>query len=306
MIETFGLTKKFGNIVAVDNASVKIAENEIFGFIGPNGAGKTTMIRMLCCILKPSKGTASVMGYDIEKQPNEVRQVIGYLPENPSLYEKLTPYQILKYFGELYGVKKEDLDIRIKEILSIMELYDRRNDKIGDLSKGMKQRLSIARAMVHDPPILILDEPTTGLDPASAISIRELIKKQKERGKTIILCTHYMDEAEKLCDRIGIFNNGKLVAVGSPNKLIEKIKIKVDLGLKLDRYPDNLLKEIRESGYASSLSINDGILHLSIRDESYLTDLTSLINRNSCRILDIWINKPGLEDVFVEVTKNRD
>ncbi len=306
MIETNGLSKNFRDIVAVDNASVKITENEIFGFIGPNGAGKTTMIRMLCCLLKPSRGTARVMGFDIEKSPNEVRQVIGYLPENPSLYEKLSPYQILKYFGDLYGVKKEDLDLRTEELLEIMELRERKHDKISDLSKGLKQRLSIARAMIHDPPILIFDEPTTGLDPASAISIRDLIKKQKEIGKTIVLCTHYMDEAERLCDRIGIFNRGRLVAIGSPDNLIDKIKIKVDLGLRLDRYPENLMKEIRKSGYVQSFSINNGVLHLSMRDETHLSELTAIINNNSCRILDFWITKPSLEDVFVEVTKDID
>lgn len=221
MIEIINLTKRFGKITAVEDLNLKIEEGELFGIVGPNGAGKTTIVRILCGAMKPTAGTVRVGGYDILKEPIKVKAMLGYLPEEPNLYERLTPKSLLRFFGELYGV--EDSDDRVDELLSLVGLSERSDSQISTFSKGMRQRLAIARTLVHDPEILILDEPTMGLDPGAARSIREFIAEQASR-KTILMCTHYMDEAEQLCDRVGILNDGKLVAVGKPDKLKKRVK----------------------------------------------------------------------------------
>lgn len=220
MIEIINLTKKFGRITAVEGLNLTVEEGELFGIIGPNGAGKTTIVRIICGALKPTSGTIRVKGYDIQKNPIEVKSIIGYLAEEPNLYERLTPVKLLRFFGELYGVNSSQ---RIEELLRMVDLYDRADSKISTFSKGMRQKLAIARALIHDPEILILDEPTMGLDPGTSRSIRRFIAKQKN-DKTILMCTHYLDEAEMLCDRVGILNGGRLAAVGRPKELKDHVR----------------------------------------------------------------------------------
>jgi ABC-2 type transport system ATP-binding protein len=220
MIEIIHLTKKFGEITAVDDLNLTVKKGELFGLIGPNGAGKTTVVRILCGALKPTSGTIKVNGYDVVEDPIRVKSLIGYLPEEPNLYERLTPMKLLKFFGELYGVKSND---RAEELLKMVGLYDRAHSKISTFSKGMRERLAIARALIHDPEILVLDEPTMGLDPGTARVIREFIARQK-KSKTILMCTHYLEEAEMLCDRVGIIDRGKLVAIGNPEELKRSIQ----------------------------------------------------------------------------------
>ncbi len=220
MIEIANLSKKFGKVTALDGIDLKIKEGELFGIVGPNGAGKSTIVRILCGALRPSTGTIRVNGYDILHDPITVKSSIGYLPEEPNLYERLTARELLEFFGNLYDVK--DLGERIKELLKFVGLSDRADYKISTFSKGMRQRLAIARTLLSDPPLLILDEPTMGLDPGSAKSIREFIYNQK-RKKTILLCTHDLDEAEELCDRMAILNYGKIVVVGTPDELKKEV-----------------------------------------------------------------------------------
>ncbi len=220
MIKITNLSKKFGKVTALNGLSLEIKEGELFGIVGPNGAGKTTIVRILCGALRPTTGTINVNGYDILHDPIKVKSSIGYLPEEPNLYERLTARELLEFFGNLYDVK--DLGERIKELLNFVGLTDRADYKISTFSKGMRQRLAIARTLLNDPPFLILDEPTMGLDPGSAKSIREFIYNQK-RKKTILLCTHYLDEAEELCDRMAILNYGKIVVVGTPDELKKEV-----------------------------------------------------------------------------------
>ncbi|MEE8357840.1 MAG: ABC transporter ATP-binding protein [Candidatus Hydrothermarchaeales archaeon] len=220
MIEIVNLSKKFGKVTALDGIDLRIKEGELFGIVGPNGAGKSTIVRILCGALRPSTGTMRVNGYDILHDPIKVKSSIGYLPEEPNLYERLTARELLEFFGNLYDVK--DLGERITELLNFVGLTDRADYKISTFSKGMRQRLAIARTLLNDPPFLILDEPTMGLDPGSAKSIREFIYNQK-RKKTILLCTHYLDEAEELCDRMAILNYGKIVVVGTPDELKKEV-----------------------------------------------------------------------------------
>ncbi len=221
MIEIINLTKKYGTFTAVEGLNLEINKGELFGIVGPNGAGKTTLIRVMCGSLKPTGGTIKVGGYDVTKNPIEAKSILGYLPEEPNLYERLTPGELLTFFAKLYGV--ENPDKRIKSLLEMVGLLERRNSKISTFSKGMKQRLMIVRSIIHDPEILVLDEPTFGLDPGTAMSVRNFIQEQK-RKKTILICTHNMQEAEMLCDRIGILNNAKLVANGKPAELKNAVK----------------------------------------------------------------------------------
>ncbi len=216
MIQFERVTKRFQNITALSELTLSIKKGEIFGLVGPNGAGKTTAIRILCGALKPTSGRVTVAGMDVGERGTEVKRLIGYLPEEPNLYERMTPRQLLRFFASLYEV--EDAEARIEELLTLVGMEEKVDVRIATFSKGMRQRISIARALLHDPEILILDEPTMGLDPLTAREIREFVASFNGR-KTVLLCTHYMPEAEQLCDRVGILHRGRLVALGSPEQL---------------------------------------------------------------------------------------
>ena len=231
MIKIESLTKSFGRIKALDDLNLEIKRGELLGIIGPNGAGKTTAIRMACCILKPDFGDIKINGLSIHEDPIKIKSMIGYLPEEPNLYERFKAKDLLKYFAELYGVPKNNIDGRIDELLELVGMTERKNDRINTFSKGLRQRISVARALVHDPDIIILDEPTMGLDPATANSIRDFVRNLKGR-KTMILCTHYMAEADSLCDRVAILNKGKIIDVGTPSYLKSKIHGDVILKVK--------------------------------------------------------------------------
>jgi ABC-2 type transport system ATP-binding protein len=224
LIETKSLSKYYGKgneIKAVDDLNLTVYEGETFGLLGPNGAGKTTVVRLLNCILKPSAGTAVVKGYDVLEQPDEVKRITGMLAESPGLYEKLSGYEFLEFMGALYDVPSNILDGRIDELLKLFGLNNRRNHLIEGYSSGMKQKLLIAAALIHDPPIVFLDEPTSALDPRAAHMVKELIGELAESaGKTIFMCSHLLPVVEELCDRIGIINNGKLIAVGTVGEII--------------------------------------------------------------------------------------
>jgi ABC-2 type transport system ATP-binding protein len=221
LIETKGLSKYYGKgneIKAVDGLDLTVYEGETFGLLGPNGAGKTTVVRLLNCIIKPSGGSASVKGYDILEQPDDVKRVTGMLAESPGLYEKLSGYE---FMGVLYDIPGDVLGSRIDELLKLFDLGDRRDHLIEGYSSGMKQKLLLAAALVHDPPIIFLDEPTSTLDPRAAHMVKELIEELADNaGKTIFLCSHLLPVVEELCDRIGIINNGTLIAVGTVEEII--------------------------------------------------------------------------------------
>ncbi len=224
IIRTDKLSKyygKGGEIKAVDELELEVYEGETFGLLGPNGAGKTTTVRLLNCIIKPTRGTANVNGYDILKKENEVKQVTGLLAESPGLYEKLSAKEFLEFMGALYDVPSDILSQRIDDLLKLFGLHDRRNDLLEGYSRGMKQKVLIAAALIHDPPILFLDEPTSMLDPRAALMVKDLIKKLADSaGKTIFVCSHILPIVEELCDRIGIINQGKLIALGTVDEII--------------------------------------------------------------------------------------
>ena len=228
VIRTDKLSKHYGNeIRAVDELDLEVYEGETFGLLGPNGAGKTTTVRLLNCIIKPTSGTATVNGYDILKDEREVKRVTGLLAESPGLYGKLSAYEFLEFMGALYDVSNEILPRRIEDLLKLFNLHDRRDFLLEGYSRGMKQKILVAAALIHDPPILFLDEPTSMLDPRAALMVKDLIKTLAESaGKTIFICSHILPVVEELCDRIGIINQGKLVAVGTIDEIIAEAKTK--------------------------------------------------------------------------------
>jgi ABC-2 type transport system ATP-binding protein len=230
LIQTENLSKyygKAGGIKAVDELNLKVYEGETFGLLGPNGAGKTTAVRLLNCIVKPTSGTAKVNGHDILMQENEVKRVTGLLAESPGLYEKLSAFEFLEFMGALYDVSGDILPSRIDDLLKLFGLYNRRDHLLEGYSRGMKQKILIAAALIHDPPILFLDEPTSTLDPRAALMVKDLIKGLAEQaGKTIFICSHILPVVEELCDRIGIINQGRLVALGTVDEIIAQTRTK--------------------------------------------------------------------------------
>ncbi len=230
IIETENLSKYYGKgaeIKAVDELNLEVYEGETFGLLGPNGAGKTTTVRLLNCIIKPTNGTATVNGYDILKKETEVKRVTGLLAESPGLYEKLSAREFLEFMAALYDVPGDILAERIDDLLKLFGLHDRRDYLLEGYSRGMKQKILIASALIHDPPILFLDEPTSMLDPRAALMVKDLIKTLSDTaGKTIFICSHILPIVEELCDRIGIINQGKLIALGTVGEIIAQTKAK--------------------------------------------------------------------------------
>ena len=257
MIDTENLTRTFGNLTAVDNLTLHIEKGEVFGFLGPNGAGKTTTIRMLACLISPTKGTATVAGYNIQKDPLKVRQSVGILTENPSLYERLTAYENMNFFAEAYGITDaSERQKRIQELLEFFHLWERRNDKVAGFSKGMKQKLAIVRATIHRPPVLFLDEPTAGLDPEAAKEIRDLMAKLSLHEKrTILLSTHRLEDAEKLCRRIMIMNRGRCLLIGTPDELREKISPRPIIQVGLVQVTPTIVSAVKANSHAKEVSL---------------------------------------------------
>lgn len=227
MIEIENLTKIFKKgekkeVIAVNNASFTVNDGEVFGLLGPNGAGKTTTLRMISTILKPTSGTAMIEGYNVTKEPDKVRKSVGFLTGETKLYDRLTARETLFYFGRLYNIPDGKNKGRIEEIASMLELKDALNKRVSTLSDGMKQKVSIGRATIHNPKVLVLDEPLTGLDILARRSITDFIKSSKEQGKSVIFSTHVMTEAEEMCDRVAIIYKGKILDIGKKDELKER------------------------------------------------------------------------------------
>jgi ABC-2 type transport system ATP-binding protein len=301
MIKIESLTKSFGRIKALDDLNIEIKRGELLGIIGPNGAGKTTAIRMACCILKPDFGDIKIDGISIHEDPIRIKSMIGYLPEEPNLYERFKAKDLLKYFAELYGVPKNDINRRIDDLLELVGMTERKDDRINTFSKGLRQRISVARALVHDPEIIILDEPTMGLDPATANSIRDFVRNLKG-NKTMILCTHYMAEADSLCDRVAILNKGKIIDVGTPDYLKSKIHGDVILKVRIQNLDViNIYKEqIMKFASVAAVDFVDGEYLISLKYRNEMSDIVDLFGNN---VNSINTKEPTLEDVFINTVK---
>jgi ABC-2 type transport system ATP-binding protein len=296
IIETTNLTKKFEKMTAVDNLNLQIKEGEIFGLLGPNGAGKTTTLLMLVTLKPPTSGTATINGFDIVQQPDKVRKSIGIVFQDPSSDEILTGYENLKLHGWLYDMPDELREERIKEVLHLVDLIDRKDDRVKKYSGGMRRRLELARGLMHHPKVLFLDEPTLGLDPQSREHIWNYIEKlAKEKNMTIIITTHYMDEADKLCDRLAIIDKGKIVVLGSPKQL------KKDIGGDIIRLKAQTLDldALKKLPYIKEISPCDGEVCLTLENANiHLQEILNVVGK----IDSVEIRSPTLDDVFLHYT----
>ena len=219
LIETNHLVKRFGDKVAVDDVSFEVYAGEVFGFLGPNGAGKTTTIKMIVGLLQPTSGSVKVSGYDVQAQPLQAKAASGFVPDTPNLYAKLSGRELLRFVGDLYEMEREQVTRRSDELLRLFELEQAADDTLDSYSHGMQQKAALACALIHNPKVLVLDEPTVGLDPRSARLIKDMLRQMADRGAAVFLSTHILEIAERMCDRIGIIDKGKLIAVGSMEEL---------------------------------------------------------------------------------------
>ena len=305
-IEISHLRKLFGDFPAVDDVSFFVKKGEIFGLLGPNGAGKSTIIRMLCTLSRPTQGSAKVTGYDIVKQDNKVREHIGLVSEKLIMYDQLTARENLKLFGKLYNIQDDFLDQRIDELLRFVHMEKWADQRIETFSTGMKQRINVIRALVNQPEILFLDEPTLGLDPQSTVEIRELTKRiNAENGTTIILTTHIMVEADILCDRIGIIDHGKIVALDTSANLKKLVSGKNGSGFEIEisNLQLSMMSSLQSLKSVKSL-IQEDSTHLTVRasgNDSFDVIIDDL-RKNGAKILMVKNLEPTLEDVFLHLT----
>lgn len=302
MIRIDGLTRKFGKVVAVENLTLQVSEGEVFGLIGPNGAGKTTTVRMLCCLIGPTSGTAYIGNNEIGREPDSlnIRQMVGLLPEAPGLYERLSPYKNLDFFAQLYDVPQIRRQEKIKELLEMLGMWKKRDERVNTFSKGMRQKIAIARALVHDPKILFLDEPTSGLDPRAAKTVRDFLSDLGREGRTIFLNTHNLDEAERLCDRIAVLNT-QLVATGSPLELKRRFWGRTVV-FQLASVSEAIISAVETLPFAKNVKAEDSSLLVDLRDpEEENSVIAETIAKNGGKIQFISEQERTLEDVYLRL-----
>ena len=300
MIEARGLSRTFGDHVAVEDLSLRIEAGEVFGLLGPNGAGKSTSVRLLCGLIAPTAGSAELAGVDVVKSPAQVRSKVGILTETPGLYEKLNAEENLRFFAELYELPVASIGERVQHVLELVQLWDRRSEAVGGFSKGMRQRVAIARALLPEPPVLFLDEPTLGLDPVTARAVRELIARLRSEGRTIVLCTHNLDEAERLCDRVGVLNR-RLLRVDTPERLRRELYAQVTR-IELDQLTPALLDRVRELPFVERIRAEGNQLFATIADyELYNPDLVRALVEAGASIQAIDHEPHSLEQVYFDL-----
>jgi ABC-2 type transport system ATP-binding protein len=304
MIQVKNLGKQFGDLKAVDGITFDIEDGEIFGFLGPNGAGKTTTIRMLSCIIQPTIGNAWLDGYNLLEHPMEIRKMVGILTENPCLYERLDAVYNLEFFGKLYEVPKTIRAQRIEELLGMFDLTDRKNEKVETFSKGMKQKLALARALLHNPKVIFLDEPTAALDPKISKGVRDYIKKLSEGGKHIIfICTHNLTEAEYLCNRIAIIDHGKIVGVGSPEDLSKNIWKGEQVEIVLKNFNDVMEQALKELDW--SYDYQKPRLLINVKDTSQDNPrIIEALVKSGAQIISVAIKRHSLEDIYLNLVRD--
>jgi ABC-2 type transport system ATP-binding protein len=297
-IQTLSLSRKFGDLVAVDGIDLSIKKGELFALLGPNGAGKTTTINMLCCLLKPTSGTARIMGYDVLKQPYRVKEIIGVSPQETVISERLNSRENLELIGRTHGIEAAELKTRSQELLKTMGLEARAKDQVRKFSGGMKRRLNIMMALVHDPQVVFLDEPTLGLDPQARRAIWEYIIRLKKE-KTILLTTHYMDEADFLADRIGIMDEGKIAALGTVRELKNSLLEKQTMVIQAQDLNPQAVAKIRAK-YAEVETTGDTMV-ISDKQLSF-QEIVDLLHDSGVAIRSAYFKEPTLEDVFLQIT----
>ncbi len=302
MIETQHLGRVFDGTIAVEDVSFSIKDGEAFAFLGPNGAGKTTTVRMLCCLIGVTSGTGFIDGLDIREKANHIRirSMIGFLPENPGMYESLSAHRNLDFYARLYGVPEREREVRISAMLKRLGIFERRNDAVGKFSKGMKQKIAIARALIHEPSYIFLDEPTAALDPEAAITVRNFLMELKKEGRTIFLNTHNLDEAQRVCDRIGVLKT-RLLATGTPDELASRYFGRSSI-VRLKEANQDYLTAVRQLPGVLDANLDGKSIVFSLVDpaEQNPAIVSALVSRGA-QIECVQEVKHGLEDIYLKL-----
>ncbi|MCH7524200.1 MAG: ABC transporter ATP-binding protein [Bacteroidetes bacterium] len=301
MIKVSNLSKSFDSIQAVNNISFSITKGEIFGLLGPNGAGKSTTINMMSTILKSDEGKIHIDGNDIKQNPKICKQLIGVVPQEISLYDDFSAYDNLMFWGSLYKVPTKELKQKIEDILKLIGLSDRKNDLIKTYSGGMKRRINIAAALLHNPQILFLDEPTVGVDPQSRNKIFEIIETLNQQGKTIIYTTHYMEEVERLCNKIAIMDSGKIIAQGTQTELQEQSNVKEAIEITFQSVSVNQIEQLQNQ-FQLKITQSEQKIAIQCNVKKDLSTIISVCNNNNLKIEDIELKKVNLEAIFLSLT----
>lgn len=304
MIDTENLTKKFGDLTAVDGVTLHVEEGEVFGFLGPNGAGKTTSVRMLCCLISKTSGQARIAGYEVGNDADslKIRKMIGLVPDNVGLYEALSAYQNLDIYARLYGRSEAQRKEDIKNLLTMLGLWEKKDVAAATFSKGMKQKLAIARALVHDPQVLFMDEPTANLDPEAAKTVRDFIMDLRKEKRTIFLNTHNLDEANRICDRIAILNT-KLMATGTPAEL-ERMVGGQKVVIQLDKANDAVLGALRSRFPDATVTVDGARLTIDLRDpEKRIPDIVDAVVKAGGRIISSTVASSSLEETYLKLVR---
>jgi ABC-2 type transport system ATP-binding protein len=301
---TRDITKRFGDLTAVDKINLSIDSREIFGLIGPNGAGKTTLVRMLTTVIEPTDGTAVIAGFDIRENPDRVRRSIGVVTQASTLDVELTAWENMDIYAKYYGVPSETRKERIKELLGLVGLSDRANFTVGSYSGGMKRRLELVRSLIHEPKVLFLDEPTTGLDPQARSAVLEYLRDlHKRHDITILLTTHYLDETELLCDRLAVVDYGKVVALGTSAELKRKAMGGDVVEAEVGALPKEALEALKTSKFALDVKKHENTLTLLVKSGAEaVPKIVELVSANGGEIRSITLRAPTLDDVFLHYT----
>lgn len=303
LLKVMDLKKHYKNVKAVDGISFEVKKGEVFGLLGPNGAGKSTTISMISTLIAPSYGDIMYKGKSIIKSPKDLQQDLGVVPQEIALYPTLTGYENLRFFGNIYGLTGKDLKERIEEVSEIIGIRDRLKDKIENYSGGMKRRINIGAALLHKPKLLIMDEPTVGIDPQSRNHILDTVLELNRRGMTIIYTSHYMEEVEYLCSRISIMDKGKVIECGTKDELIEIIKKNKRIKLRFDKVSDELMKKIKDVSYIDKIKIIENEIAITTNNgDSIFKDIIDIASMTNSNILSIDVKKPNLEEVFLHLT----
>jgi len=303
LIETENLTKKFGDLTAVDGVTLRVDDGEVFGFLGPNGAGKTTTVRMLCCLISKTSGEASVAGYEVGKEADalKLRKVIGMVPDSVGLYDDLSAYDNLDFYGKLYDRTQAQRKESIQRFLTMLGLWEKRDVTVGTFSKGMKQKLGIACALVHDPQVLFMDEPTANLDPEAAKTVRDFILDLKKEKRTIFLNTHNLDEAQKICDRIAILNT-KLMAMGTPQELERSVGGRKTV-VQLVQVTDAVLAALRKLALGN-MTVDGNTLTVDVKDpDSENVVISDAIYGAGGQVKSVTTVGSTLEDAYLKLVR---
>ena len=304
MIEIIKLTKSFKGKKVVEDVDIYMDEGESIGLLGPNGAGKSTTISMISSLLKPTSGDVKLNGKSTIKNPAEIRRILGVVPQEIALYEELSAHENLKFFGEIYGVKRNVLEQRIQNVLDMVGLKKRQKELVKTFSGGMKRRVNIAAALLHNPEILILDEPTVGIDPQSRNHILETVKKlNRENGTTVLYTSHYMEEVEQLCERVYIMDHGRVVAAGSKEELLSILSSEDTIQINLSDTNDEVVEKIKSIKNIRRVDeTKNGIRIISKKGSNILSDLVHAVESEGIHLTNFQMETPSLEDVFLHLT----